>query len=65
MALVIETKQVKSHGLEVWQVLVNGTILNTYMSEQMARTKVKQCLIAWNVEKVGKKSSLSFQGNSR
>ena len=55
MALVIETKQVKAHGLEVWQVLVNGTLLATFMSEQMARTKVKQCLIAWNIEKIGKK----------
>lgn len=52
MALIIKTKMVKVHGLETWQVVINGTVLATFMSEQMARTKVKQCLIAWNVEKI-------------
>jgi hypothetical protein len=57
MALVIEVRSVKSHGLETWQVLVNGTLLNTYMSEQMARTKLKHYIHAWNVEKLGQKRS--------
>ena len=52
MALVIETKQAKAHGLEVWEVRVNGTLLSTFMSEAQAVTKVKQCLFAWNIEKV-------------
>ena len=56
MALVIEVKQVRTHGLESWQVLVNGTLLNTYLSEQMARTKLKQYIHAWNVEKIGRKA---------
>lgn len=54
MALVIETKQVKVHGLEVFEVRVNGSLLSTFMSEAQAKTKVKQCLHAWNIEKVGK-----------
>lgn len=55
MALVIEVRSVKTHGLEVWQVLINGTLLNTYMSEQLARTKMKRYIHAWNVEKIAQK----------
>jgi len=51
MALIIEVKTVKSHGLEVWQVLVNGTLISTHMSEQMARTKLKACIKHWNTER--------------
>lgn len=50
----IHAKQERSHGLEVWWVYVNGTkALGPYMSESLARTKIKQCLIAWNIEHVG------------
>ena len=52
MALIIEVKATKSHGLEVWSVIVNGTLLSTHMSEQMARSKLKACLVAWNQEKI-------------
>lgn len=50
----IQAKQTTDCGLEVWWVYVNGKkVLGPYMSQQMAKTKVKQCLIAWNVEKIG------------
>lgn len=51
MALVIETKIVKKHGLEVYQVLVNGTLLNTFMSKAAAETKKKHVMHHWNVER--------------
>jgi hypothetical protein len=53
MALVIETKMVKSCGLETYQVLVNGTLLNTFMSKEAADYKKKQVMHAWSVEKMG------------
>lgn len=50
----ILAKAEQSHGLQVWWVYINGTkALGPYMSEALARTKIKQCLIAWNTEKVG------------
>jgi hypothetical protein len=51
MALTIEIKSIKSHGLEVWNVIVNGTLLSTHMSEAMARTKLKACIKHWNTER--------------
>lgn len=57
MALVIEVKATKSHGLEVWSVIVNGTLLNTHLSEQMARSKLKACIHAWNIEKIQTKKA--------
>lgn len=50
----IQAKPERSHGLEVWWVYVNGSkALGPFMSESMARTKMKQCLVAWNIEKIG------------
>ena len=57
MALVIEVRATKSHGLEVWSVLVNGTLLSTHMSEQGARSKLKACIHAWNIEKINKRKA--------
>lgn len=57
MALVIKIEATKSHGLEVWNVLVNGTLLSTHMSEGGARSKLKACLHAWNVEKIQTKKA--------
>jgi hypothetical protein len=52
----IYTKSEAKNGLEVWFVYVNGTkALGPYMSQQMAQTKVKKCITAWNIEKVGTK----------
>jgi hypothetical protein len=52
----IQTKQHTDCGLEVWWVYVNGKkALGPYVSQALAQTKVKKCLIAWNVEKVGEK----------
>lgn len=54
MHMKIQAKVERSHGLEVWWVYVNGSkALGPFMSESLARTKVKQCLVAWNIEKVG------------
>lgn len=50
--LVIEVKMVRKQGLECWQVLVNGTLMNQYFSEEMANHKKKQYLKAWNIDKV-------------
>lgn len=55
MALVIETKMIRKHGLDTYQVLVNGTLLNTFLSKEMAETKKRQVMHAWNIEKVGAK----------
>lgn len=50
----IQAKAERSHGLEVFWIYVNGTkALGPYLSEAMAKTKIKQCLVAWNVEKIG------------
>jgi hypothetical protein len=38
---------------EHFQVLVNGSLLNTFMSKAEAEKKKDQLLHAWNVEKVG------------
>jgi hypothetical protein len=51
--LIIETKVRKSHGLETYEVRVNGTLLNTFMSKQAAETKKAQIMFAWNCERVG------------
>ena len=55
MTLVIETRMVRTHGLETYQVLVNGTLLNTFMSKAAADTKKMQVMYAWNVEKIQNK----------
>lgn len=55
--MIIEVKTVKSHGLETYQVVVNGTVLNTYLSKEMADFKVRCYLQAWNVDKIGRKVS--------
>lgn len=50
--IVIETKVVRKHGLDTYEVRVNGTLLNTFMSKAAAETKVQAYLRAWNIEKV-------------
>lgn len=50
--IVIEVKHIKQHGLDCWQVKINGTLMNQYFSEEMAEHKKKQYLKAWNIDKV-------------
>lgn len=53
MTLVIKTRMVRSCGLETYQVLVNGTLLSTFMSKEAAEHKKHQLMHAWSVEKMG------------
>jgi hypothetical protein len=48
MALIIEIKHCKVHGLEVFKVLINGTLMNTYMSLQFAEQKKRAYIQSWN-----------------
>lgn len=50
MTLIIETKLVRQHGLDTYHVLVNGTLLNTFMSKEAAETKRQQLVWAWENE---------------
>ena len=50
--LVIQVKMIKQHGLECYQILINGTLMNQYFSKEMAEHKKKQYLRAWNIDKV-------------
>lgn len=59
MALTIKITQYRKHGLEVFEVSVNGTILSTHLAKESAELKVKRCLIAWNQEKIGKNRKAS------
>lgn len=36
---MIQVKLITVHGLEVYQVVCNGTVLNSYMYEGLATTK--------------------------
>lgn len=35
----IEIKSIKSHGLETWNVLIDGSVLYTFLSEHYARMR--------------------------
>lgn len=48
--LIIEVRTSRSHGLEVYRVLVNGTVLNEYLSCELANAKARKYLQAWNQE---------------
>jgi hypothetical protein len=48
MALIIEVRTCKEHGLEVYKVKVNGTVLHTYMSLSYAESKALSLLKAWD-----------------
>jgi len=48
MALIIEIKHCKEHGLEVFKVLINGSLMNTYMSLTFAEQKKRAYIQAWN-----------------
>lgn len=48
--LIIEVKALRSHGLDVYRVLVNGSILNEYLSCELANAKARAYLQAWNKE---------------
>jgi hypothetical protein len=48
--LIIEVRTSRSHGLEVYRVLVNGTIMNEYLSREMANAKARKYVQAWNHE---------------
>lgn len=50
----VQARVERSHGLEIYWVYVNGVkALGPFMSQALAQTKVKQCLVAWNIEKIG------------
>jgi len=51
--IIIQVKQVRLHGLDTYQVIVSGTLLSTYMSEQAAEDKKNRCIYAWNIERAG------------
>ena len=51
--LIIEIRTGKKLGLEIYSVVVNGTLLNTFLSLGQAENRKKRYLIAWNIEKVG------------
>ncbi|HYX38931.1 MAG TPA: hypothetical protein VE954_37980 [Oligoflexus sp.] len=46
--LVIEVKTFRSHGLDVYRVMVNGTMLNEYLSPELANSKARAYLRAWS-----------------
>lgn len=48
--LIIEVRTSRSHGLEVYRVLVNGTMMNEYLSREMANAKARKYVQAWNRE---------------
>jgi hypothetical protein len=50
--IVIKVVKVR-FPVEHFQVLVNGSLLNTFMSKAQAEAKKDQLLHAWNVENVG------------
>ena len=47
-SIVIEIKQVRDHGLDTYQVLINGTLMNTYMSMPFAEQKKRAYIKSWN-----------------
>ena len=50
--IVIKVVKVR-FPVEHFQVLVNGSLLNTFMSKTEAEKKKDQLLHAWNIENVG------------
>jgi hypothetical protein len=47
-SIIIEVRISRSHGLEVYRVLVNGTVLNEYLSCELANSKARKYRQAWN-----------------
>jgi hypothetical protein len=45
-----EVRTSRSHGLEVYRVIVNGTVLNEYLSRELANAKARKYVQAWNHE---------------
>ena len=50
--IVIKVVKVR-YPVEHFQVLVNGSLLNTFMSKAQAEAKKDQLIHAWNIENVG------------
>jgi hypothetical protein len=48
--LIVQVQASRSHGLDVYRVLVNGTVLNEYLSREMANAKARKYVQAWNHE---------------
>jgi hypothetical protein len=57
MSLVIKVQSKVVQGLETWVVSVNGTQLSQHLSEAGARSKMKACIHAWNIEKIHTKKA--------
>ena len=51
--IVIKVVKVR-YPVEHYQVLVNGSLLNTFMSKIQAEAKKDQLIHAWNIENVGR-----------
>jgi hypothetical protein len=51
--IVIKVVKVR-FPVEHFQVIVNGTLLNTFMSKIEAERKKDQIIKAWNIDNVGK-----------
>jgi hypothetical protein len=48
MPIIIEIRPEKNHGLEVYRLYVNGTLLNEFLSLRFAEQKAKLYVAKWD-----------------
>lgn len=51
--ITITVKPVAAGSFTMYAVIVNGTELKRWWSEEKANDHKKRCMIAWNIEKIG------------